>query len=200
MAVIRGRITNKFGDPVHKAMVALMNKDFEKVYEVYSNEDGKYEIQAKKDSYPYLIAVKDYGVDYLEFWCQEIELHENLTIDASIDKLEVYGLHVFMIHGAYPALMVYFRPMSLEKYLKKERDICPDIADIEVKINGVISEIYEQNMVKEFCGEAQHMKAFLLHISIPEAGLTSDNNYLTLQITDKNHHLGQAGIFFSIAK
>jgi hypothetical protein len=181
-------------------MVALMDKDFDKIYEVYTDEYGKYEIQAKKGTYPYLIAVKDYGVEFLEFWCQDIELKENLVIDASIDKLEVYGVKVFKVDGAYPGLMVYFRPMSLEKFLENERDICPDIADIEVKINGEISEIFERNEVKEYGGDLEHMKAYLLHISIPKEGLKAKDNYLSLQIIDRNENLGQAGFFFAFEK
>ena len=45
---------------------------------------------------------------------------------------EVYGLNVFAAKGAFPALMAYFRPMSLTG----EDNICPDIKSIKAYIDG----------------------------------------------------------------
>ncbi len=72
-----------------------------------------------------LTAVKDYAVHYLEYWCQNISLESPMTLDVSFDQLEIYGLHAFMVKGGGNSLMVYFRPMSLSKFLQRmsQRDI-----------------------------------------------------------------------------
>ena len=66
--------------------------------------------------YPYLIGVKDYAIENLEFWCHDLDLTIDQTLDFKFGKLEIYWTNVFQVKGAYPSLMIYFRPMSLEKY------------------------------------------------------------------------------------
>lgn len=200
MGVIKGRITNKIGEPIDKAMVALKDKNFVDLYVTYTDEEGIYKLEVKNREYPYLIAVKDYAVKNLEFWCQDISLNDNLEINASIDKLEIYGLKVFKVDGGYPALMVYFRPMSLVKYLKKQSDIFPNIGKIEVEINNEISEIYVINEVREFAGDGEAIKACLLNVSLHKENLKLTDNYLSVQIVDTDGNLGQAGTYFTLSK
>lgn len=200
MGTIRGKITNKFGDPIEKAIVALKGKKFEDLYTTHTNEYGNYELDVENREYPYLFAVKDYKVDNLEFWCQDINLKDDIEINASIDKLEIYGLKAFKIDGGYPALMIYFRPMSLVNYLKGSSDIFPNLDSIEVKINNEKSEIYVVNQVEEFAGNGETMKAYLLHISMPAYGLKEIDNYLSVEIIDTDGNLGQASTYFTFNK
>ncbi|MGL5716006.1 MAG: carboxypeptidase-like regulatory domain-containing protein [Paraclostridium sp.] len=196
MGTIRGKITNKSGEPIEKAIVALKNKEFEDLHVTYTDEDGNYKLHAENKEYPYLFIVKNFAVDNLEFWCKDINLKGDIEINASIDKLEIYGLKVFKIDGGYPALMIYFRPMSLVKHLNGDSDIFPNLDKIEVKINNEKSEIYVVNQVEEFVGSTGTMKACLVQISIPEKGLKEIDNYLSVQITDKDGCLGQASTYF----
>lgn len=200
MGVIKGKIINKFGHPVEKAIVALQDKDFNELYRTHTDEKGNYKLDVKNREYPYLYAVKNYEVDNLEFWCQDINLKSDIEVNATIDKLEVYGLKVFKIDGAYPAVMIYFRPMSLVKILQKHNDISPNIDSIKVEINNKKSEIYVVNQVKEFVGNDETMKSFLLHVSMPKEELKECDNYLSVQIVDIDGSLGQASIYFSFNK
>ena len=178
MGIIWGKITNKFGNPVEEATVALKNKKFEDLYVTYTDEDGNYKLDVENKEYPYLFIVKNFAVDNLEFWCQDINFENGIDkeINASIDKLEVYGLNVFKVDGGYPALMIYFRPMSLVKHLNGDSDIFPDLDNIEVKINNKKSEIYVVNHVEEFAGNGKTMKSCLLNISMPVEGLKEIDN------------------------
>lgn len=201
MGVIKGKITNKFGEPVEKATVALKDKDFENLYVTYTEEDGSYKLDVEDREYPYLFAVKDYAVDNLEFWCQDINLKNDREINASIDKLEVYGLKVFKIDGAYSkALMVYFRPMSLIKHLQHLKDIFPEVERFDITINGKESKIHVVNQVEEYVGDGKRDKAYLLHVAIPEEGLKESDNYLSVQIVDTDGNLGQAATYFTFNK
>jgi hypothetical protein len=155
-------------------------------------------LEVQKRYYPFLVAVKDYGVNFLEYWCQDITVAEKeVLINASIDKLEIYGLYCFRIKGAFPALTVYFRPMSLVKYLKCEVDISPNVNDDSIKasINGEKSKILTVNRVEEYGGE-QNLQGFLMQISMPSKGRPEKDNFLDVQVTDSDGHFGQASIFF----
>lgn len=200
MSVIWGKIINKLGEPVENATVCVMDKFFEPLYTTYTDKKGNYKLDVENKEYPYLYAVKDYAVNNLEFWCQDIDLKENIEINAIIDKLEIYALKVFKIDGAYPALMIYFRPMSLANKLQGLTDLLPDIDKFEITINDKKSEVYVVNQVEEFVGNGQKVKGYLLHISIPEEGLKEFNNYLSIQIIDKDGNLGQASTYFILSK
>lgn len=200
MSIISGKITNKHGEPVDKAIIYIKDKFFEDIKIAYTDENGNYKIEVKNQEYPYFCAVKGYKENNLEFWCQDIDLKENLTINATIDKLEVYGLKIFKVDGAYPGLMIYFRPMSLANHLKGLSDLCPDIDKFEATINDEKVDIYVKNQVEEFVGNGEKVKAYLLHIALPKERLKESNNYLLLQIIDKDGNLGQAGSFFKFSK
>ncbi|WP_346889934.1 carboxypeptidase-like regulatory domain-containing protein [Clostridium sp. UBA1056] len=200
MSVIWGKIINKLGEPVENATICVMDKFFEPLHTTYTDKKGNYKLDVENKEYPYLYAVKDYAVNNLEFWCQDIDLKENIEINAIIDKLEIYALKVFKIDGAYPALMIYFRPMSLANKLQGLTDLLPDIDKFEITINDKKSEVYVVNQVEEFVGNGQKVKSYLLHISIPEEGLKEFNNYLSIQIIDKDGNLGQASTYFILSK
>ncbi len=200
MAIITGKITNKIGEPLENAIVGLKDRSFEDLQVTYTDEDGIYKLDVENRKYPFLYAVKDYAVKNLEFWCQDINLKEDIEISAAIDKLEIYGLKVFKVDGGYPALMVYFRPMSLIKHLKQESDIFPNIDKIEVKVNDEVLEIYVMNEVEEYIGNGQTCKACLVHVSLHKEKLKSIDNYLSVEIVDTDGNLGQAATYFTLNK
>ncbi|MGG7212722.1 carboxypeptidase-like regulatory domain-containing protein [Clostridium nigeriense] len=200
MGTITGKITNKFREPIENALVGLKDKDFQDICVTYTNAEGNYRLDVENRVYPYLYAVKDYGIENLEFWCQDINLQNDIEINASIDKLELYGLKVFKVDGGYPALMVYFRPMSLVKYLNKESDISPNVDTIKVKINNENCEIYIVNEVEEFGGNGSSMRASLVHVSLNKEKLKESDNYLEVEIVDCDGNLGQAATYFTLNK
>lgn len=154
MGLIKGVISDKNGKAMNDVSVTLMDENFQQIISTITDQDGKYFLNAKNKYYPFMIAVKEYKENYLEFWCQNINLNKDIVINASIDKLEVYGLHCFRVLGAYPSLTVYFRPMSLEKFNKGEADISPNITEksIKAKINNEDIEVLKVIQISDLDG------------------------------------------------
>ena len=98
--LLSGFITDKNQAPIANAAVELKDEHFETVYQAFSDDAGHYQLDVPPGHYPFLTAVKDYAVHYLEYWCQDIPLTKPLSLDVSFDRLEVYGLHVFSVKGA----------------------------------------------------------------------------------------------------
>ena len=191
---ISGYVNDKNGLGVEGATVEIKNDDFETLYQTCSNSDGSYEIITQDGKYPFLVSVKNYGEENLEYWCQNIDLSRDIRLDIFFDKLEIYGLHVFSVKGAYPSLMVYFRPMSLEKFKNGDADIAPDMRDICVEIDNSKVEIYSKNKVGEFIGD-RVLTAYLLQVALPSG--QSDWKSLSVEICDENYNYGKADIFNS---
>ncbi|EQB86100.1 hypothetical protein J2Z44_002637 [Clostridium punense] len=197
MSVIKGVVTDKNKCKLDEVYVALLNSAFEEVSSTTTNEQGEYILEAKDGYYPFMVAVKDYGENFLEFWCQNINLESDITINAAIDKLEIYGLHCFRVKGGYTSMMVYFRPMSLEKFKQGSRDICPSMESnsIKISINGYEREVYKVNKVEEY-GRDCSMTAYLIQVSMPDELLPEKENMLDVQVSDLDGLFGQAAIFF----
>lgn len=189
---ISGYVTDKNGLCVEGATIEIKNGKFETLYQAYSNKLGYYEIDAESKKYPFLIGVKDYAESGLEFWCQNIDLTKDVSLDLSFDKLEIYGLHVFRVKGGYPSLMIYFRPMSLEKFKLGEKDIAPDLKEINVKIDDQVVDICFVNKVWEFVGD-RNLTAYLIQVELPKG--QTDWNLISVEITDEQDNYGQAKIF-----
>lgn len=138
--------------------------------------------------------MKDYAVHYLEYWCQDIPLIQPVSLDVTLDRLEVYGLHVFPVKGAGNGLMAYFRPMSLDKYQRGETDLAPEGITVAALVDGVSAPVLQVNPVQEICPDGK-MAAYLVQIQTPP-GVPSWNK-CELQIQDSQGHCGAAAIFRS---
>lgn len=197
MGIIRGQVRDKENRPIEGVDVSIMNWDFEQIYQTRTDAEGFYALEAPDGHYPFLTAVKDYGEKNLEYWCSQIELEGQLEISCQIDKLELYGLHVFEVKGAAPALTVYFRPMSLVKYLNQETDIAPELTEesLHCYVNGEECEVLVQNAVKEYAPDGL-LTAWLIQISRP--GNLAERNKLELLLRDRDGNLGMAGLFFRL--
>ena len=189
---IYGSVKDKNGKPISGAGIEVKEESFETIYQCESDARGAYELELPAGRYPFLMAVKDYATKNLEYWCQNINLTQDLQLDLRFDTLEIYGLHAFRVKGAYPALMVYFRPMSLERYKRGEADICPDIKEIRVSVDGVPVSVLKQSRVPEYVGE-QDMTAFLIQVECP-AGATAWER-LDMEIWDEEGAFGMATLF-----
>ena len=189
--ILDGYIKDKNNQPVEKAVVEIKNHHFETLYSTYSNADGYYKFDIPSGYYPFLLAVKGYKETGLEYWCQNISLDSDITLNAKIDTLEVYGLHAFSVKGAGNGLMVYFRPMALDKYLQGEQDIAPDDIQIQVTVDGNICPVVNMNKVTEYVG-THSMTAWLI-----QADTERSENWhkLDVEIWDKNGNYGAASVF-----
>lgn len=190
--LLSGYTRDKDLNPIAGANVCVMSERFEPLHQTVSDEKGFYSFDLPAGKYKYLVAVKDYGEKYLEYWCENIDLSEDRSIDARFDTLEVYGLNVFRVMGGHPALMVYFRPMSLEKFSAGEADICPDITSIRAFVNGGEVSVLETNKVREFAGD-QSMGAYLIQAALPEG--VNDWERVDVEITGDGGAFGMATIF-----
>jgi len=206
---LQGVVTDFNNAPLEGAVVALKNTSFENLYETYTDKDGKYEIEVKKGLYYTFYACKDYRVNYLEYWAWNIPLYEDKVIDAKIDGLEIYGVNIFQVQGGYPALMIYFRPMSLTRGLKLETDgnldsleiidISPELEkeDIEVYWDDRKMAIYEVNKVMEYGGKIkdlnQHIYSYLIQIELPIEYKEKLYKYNKIDIKLKDKETGERG-------
>ena len=187
-----GYARSKDSQPISGAVVEIKDTDFQTLYRTESDEQGFYQINAANAVYPFVAAVKDYGVRYLEYWCQNLDLNQDQRLDVKFDTLEIYGLHPFWIKGGLNALMVYFRPMSLDKFQKGERDIAPVLERIQVTLDGKAAEILVRNQVRESIGE-QELTAYLLHVANPNVQRTW--NRLDVELWDVEGNYAAATIF-----
>lgn len=193
---IHGTVTGKDDQGIEGADIILMSKAFEPLHQTVSGPGGAYALDAPADRYPFLIAVRDYGQHYLEYWCQGIDLRGDLPLNPRIDKLELYGLHAFRVKGAAPALMIYVRPMSLRKHLAGEQDIFPDLDGnfAQITLNGQPLPLMAVNRVREAAAENVTMGALLLQAG-PIGSLPGQDNLLELTLRDRAGDMGWAGIF-----
>ena len=189
---IEGYVTDKNKSPIANALVEVKGENFVTLFSTESKEDGHYVLDIPAGQYPFLTAVKDYGVSYLEYWCQNISLQADISLDISFDKLEVYGLHVFSVKGAGNSLMAYFRPMSLPKFQQGVQDIAPENIAIKVRIDGQEMRIININLVKEFAG-GRELSAYLIQVETRESDILWHR--FDLQITDADNHYGAATIY-----
>jgi len=190
--ILEGYVTDKNKSPVANAHIEVKGEDFITLFSAESNESGYYKLDMPAGKYPFLTAVKDYGVNYLEYWCQNITLQNDMSLDVSFDKLEIYGLHVFEVKGAGNSLMAYFRPMSLPKSRQGAQDIAPEDITIKVVIDNREMPVITINSVKEFAGDRE-MSAFLIQVETAESNMLWHK--FDLQIVDKDSNYGAATIF-----
>ena len=189
---IEGHVTDKTKAPIANALIEVKGEDFDTLFSTESDETGCYALEIPAGQYPFLTAVKDYGTNCLEYWCQNISLQSDLSLDMSIDKLELYGLHVFAVKGAGDSLMAYFRPMSLPKFQQGLQDIAPEGMVIRVSIDGRETPVIHVNPVREFAG-GRELSACLIQVDTGESNMPWRR--FDLQVTDAEGHYGAATIF-----
>ncbi|MGN0312632.1 MAG: carboxypeptidase-like regulatory domain-containing protein, partial [Lachnospiraceae bacterium] len=189
---IEGYVTDKNKAPIANALIEVKGENFVTLFSTESNEDGYYILDIPTGKYSFLTAVKDYGVNFLEYWCQNISLQTDMSLDLSFDKLEIYGLHVFSVKGAGNSLMAYFRPMSLPKFQQGMQDIAPDDIVIKVSIDNQEMSVINTNLVKEFAGDCE-LSAYLIQVETSESNMPWHK--FDLQITDTDNHYGAATIY-----
>ncbi len=204
MKRLTGQVLDRQGEPLCGATVMLKNKHFETVATAETDINGRYSMKAQAGNYPYSLAVRDYAEKFLEHWVGNITIREDMQINYQVDKLEVYGLTCFQIRGGAPALSLYFRPMSLEKALQGERDICPDLEEnsISVFVNGEQVAVGSFNEVSEYYQkpseqDAMKLKGYFVMTALPGAGLKASDNFVEVKIQDRyTKAIGCAGLFF----
>lgn len=220
---IYGKLVDFNNNLLPGADIKLLSDKFEILYSASTDENGKYEMKIKKGIYYAFYACKDYKINYLEYWAWNVPIFDDTELDARIDGLEVYALNAFQVQGAYPAISLYFRPMSLERGKELERlgawdsqtkiqkkyleifDSCPKLSkeDIEVQVDGEKAELLQVNRVLEYSGKFddrdQYMYAYLIQVGFPDNYRNKRYEYKKIHITlidRENGEKGEGSVFW----
>lgn len=198
---IKGKTIDKDNNIIAFSDVKVLSDKFECLFDTKSNEKGEYEVDVDEKS-EFIISVKDYGVKMLETWISKPYLKDDEEdLDLKFDTLEIYGLNVILIKGAPYPLMIYFRPMSLERCLAKEKEIDPIFNEnfASVKLNGTDVEIINTLKVDEVVevkdGDKSSLKAYLLQCKLN--GNLKNINKIEVEIRDKFNNFAKAVEYFT---
>jgi len=201
---IYGKLTDFENKPLSNGDIEIKDAMFESVYKTTTNANGEYTLEVKIGTYMAIFAVKDYGVNNLEYWGWNLPAFEDTEINMRIGGLELYAINAFLIQIAPPSMMIYFRPMSLKRYIKLQEntdetgntviDVSPDLHkdDINVNINGETAAIMGINRVIETAPDnIQKVVGYLIQTSFPE--IDNKQEYIKINITLKDRETGETG-------
>src|SRR6056297_1659330 len=202
---LSGKVTDYDGNPIDCAVVLIKDQNFKDVYTTFSNIDGNYGLEVKKGTYYRLTSVRmqDYGKTKLEFWAWNLMVDNDMNLDIKYDKLEVYGVNIFRVQGAYPGYTIYFRPMALSRYFEENvgqnnPDLAPEKEnlDVQVYINDEPVQINLIQQVKEFAGK-DTLNAYLIHTDLGK-NMNNGKTKIRIVLKDKKYgDIGEAYYFFN---
>ncbi len=202
-----GKVTDFEGTPLPNTFVRIQDETFYvDLANTYTDQDGNYEIILEKGLYSSIWICQDYRNSQLEYWAWNVPVFNNLCLNARVDCLKLYGINVFRIHGN-TELMIYFRPMSLNKGkdYKKENssklgliDVCPNFKedDIEININDNHVTILQINKVKESAGKEQFLYSYLVQVGLNTKIDIHQYNKINISIYDNQTNERGEGCMF----
>lgn len=215
---ISGRVTDFEGIPIDSSIIRLLHTNFTDAYVTYTDKEGYYSLDnVEKGKYMamYVLRPKEYPRAnavpeedmLLEFWAWNIVADENLVINPRYQKLEVYGTTAFKTFGGYNGLFVYFRPMSLTKYISYSKDVYLDkkkaekITDISVKpehlkvkvyADGELLNINSVHSMDEFEGEENKpMLGYIVQVDYPKS--KPEKPYIIIRVVVENTEFNEIG-------
>jgi len=214
---ISGRLTDFDGNPIDSSIVRLNYPDFSTAYHTYTDKDGNYTLKGvKKGKYTslYVIRPKEYPRENavpeenmkLEFWGWNIIADRDLIINPRYQELELYGTTAYRIFGGYNGFFIYFRPMSLKKYLSYEKELYLNKEKME-EINADLSVLPEYLDVKVFAEEEElkinsitpieeyvggyTMRAFIVQVDAPKQKPAKP--YIIFRVEAENKEYNEKG-------
>lgn len=192
---ITGKVTDFNNNLIDSAIIEIKDNSFKTLYSTHSSKTGDYSMTIDEGLYFALscIRMRDYGINNLEFWAWNVQAFNNITLNIHYDKLEIYGVNVFRIQGAYPGYTMYFRPMSLTRFLNKMTDISPSIENLDllVEINGKNVKVNSMQKVSEF-NNTQKIYGFLIQTDLTDS-INKDFDIIKIVGKDKeNGDIGEA--------
>lgn len=213
---ISGQVTDFEGMPKDSSVVRLLYPDFSNAYITYTDKDGYYKLEnVEKGKYMAMYAMrkKEYPRENavpkddmrLEFWAWNVIANKDLVINPRYHRLEVYGTTVFQNFGGYPGFFIYFRPMSITKYLSYSQEIYLDkkkaeqVADISVKPENLAIKVFADNEllkinsiqpVEEFLG-GMPITGYIVQVDKPKN--KSAEPYIVFRIEAENKEYKEKG-------
>lgn len=214
---ISGQVTDFDGNPTDSCWVALYHNDFSVAYGTFSDKTGHYVLSGvEKGEYMcmYAIRLKEYPRNNavpeeemrLEFWAWNVIADRNLVIHPRYQKLEIYGTNVFRVMGGYPGFFIYFRPMSVTKYLacqkenhlhkknmeEKELDLSvrPEYLAVRIFADDELLKINSITPVEEYCGITS-ISGYLVQVEAPRK--KTDKPYILFRVEAENKEFNEKG-------
>lgn len=189
--LVKGTVSDFNGNPIDGATVHFQDENFNPLYSTITGSRGKFSVEIENRKYKAVFAVKDYAINYLEFWHWDYKPKPGDNLDIKIDGLELYGMKVWTTFPTYPGLIVYVRPMSLKRWLaagkpKGVAAIAPDLikGDVTATVNGKRIIVRGLNKVKEYVNEEEALDAYLVHID-PAGSKVEQGDTLCLILEDR---------------
>jgi len=205
------------GEPCDGCQVAVKHPGFDDLATTRADAAGRYQIALPQGLYNAVAVYDDrYGTETLEFWAWNVDLAEDLELDAVVDRLEIYNLAVWNSKGGAPSLFVSFRPMSLDCFLAGGEirdaelggdvihvlDIAPslDAEHIRVTVDDRPAAIeslqwYYEFYVNPVTSQREALRVCLLQVERP--ALSSGRHVVLVSITDRETgSTGQAATYF----
>lgn len=113
---VAGTVTYPDGNLVAECRVLVLHPGFEPLAETRCDDDGRYTLRLASGRYNGIAVLDDgYGDTTLEFWAWNVDATRDLTVDALVDRAEVYDLSVWNSKGGSRSFFLSFRPMSLDR-------------------------------------------------------------------------------------
>ncbi|QLY25638.1 hypothetical protein [Bdellovibrio sp. KM01] len=171
---VTGQLCDFNGQPLAGGDVRFYDENFETRHATQTDVDGKFEISIPKKIYPSIFICKSYKDKFLEYWHWNFNPQHGTHLNVQIDGLELYGMKAWEMAPTYPGMMIFFRPMSLQKFKalgSPEKDqpvlIAPElkISDITVELNGKKAPVIGINKVKEHTSPQAYLDAYLINVS-----------------------------------
>ena len=216
-STLRGVVYYASGEPCDSCQVAVKHPGFNDLATTRADAAGRYQITLPQGLYNAVAVYDDrYGTETLEFWAWNVDLAEDLELDAVVDRLEVYNLAVWNSKGGAPSLFISFRPMSLDCFLAgvEIRDaqlggdvihVCEvapllDAEHVRITVDDQPMAIESFQWYYEFyenpaTSQREALRACLLQVERPVLG--SGRHVVLVSITDRETgSTGQAVTYF----
>jgi len=214
---VHGTVRYADGRPAAGCRVLVLHPAFDPLRETHCDANGEYRLELDPGIYN-AIAILDegYGKTTLEFWAWNVRVAGDLTLDATIGRLEVYSLAVWPSRGGSPSLFLSFRPMSLARALANEpprrvvleadtltvRDIAPALTtgSVRVTVDSQPVEVeslqwYYERTFDRKANREEHMRVALVQLHRPS--LAKGPHLVRVRITDaRTGDLGEGVIMF----
>ena len=194
---ISGTVTDFDNNSIENVSIEIKDKNFKTIDSTLSDKDGKYKFEIKKGSYYALSAVSknDYAKRKLEYWAWNIPAYKSLKINIKSDKLELYGVNIFKIQGAFPAYSIYVRPMSLSMFHNNSEyndtiNLAPELDKVKFKIllDGQNLNLYSIQKLYEYAGK-QRLVGYFIQAEYK----SSKNKFGEFDITAEDNGTGDKG-------
>lgn len=212
---VYGTVTDFNNVPIDSVTVKLENEKFQDIYLTLTDKHGNYSLEVPKGIYYCLYAIKlpDYGKTRLEYWTWNVPVFKDLNINPQYHRMEIYGINAFVPQvSPFNTYMIYFRPMSLTKSLRKtdesnkkqfeknalENHDTIDIApqnitpeELTIKINNEETKILSIQKITEYARGA-YLYGYMVQVTKPEKG-DDNGEYDKITITLNSKETNETG-------